>query len=182
MSARLLAIDWRVLNFLQLSMTPGYNPAADNSDDAAERVAILRCCICAACFYLILPSLMAEIEGLPIVESDIYGRIPCLQTSCPKWDPAPETVEQRTKELLIHHVNEKNCRLVAEAERAQVEALLTSDRDLIRDLRGRCAVSLARPGDFWRSLGIPKDAMPVWVPSIHSYLGEHSWWRVGTRA
>jgi len=79
---------------------------------------------------------------------------------------------------LDYHPDPRDCRVVAEAECAKVEALLTLNADLIRGLSGRSeAINVMRPSEYWKGARVPHGTVPPRMPLKGSPLLRADWWR-----
>jgi hypothetical protein len=77
-----------------------------------------------------------------------------------------------------YHPDPRDCRVVAEAECAKVEALLTLDAELVRGLSGRSEViSVVSPLQYWQAAQVPRGTSPRTSPSQGSPLLGADWWR-----
>jgi hypothetical protein len=77
-----------------------------------------------------------------------------------------------------YHPDPRDCRVVAEAECAQVKALLTLNADLVRGLSGRSEViSVVSPSEYWRAANVHRGAAPRHTPADGNPLVGATWWR-----
>jgi predicted nucleic acid-binding protein len=86
-------------------------------------------------------------------------------------------VEQRTGELKLLHRGVGDSAALAEAEEANLDVLLTYDKDFLKckDSFGS-TVSLTRPSELWARLAVPRGAMPVVRPTLGNPLETQRWW------
>lgn len=89
----------------------------------------------------------------------------------------PARVAARTADFLRLHPGENDCRILAEAEDCGLSAVLTFDTRFQNRLSSASRVSLVKPSEYWRSLKIPKGALPVIRPNEDNPLGRETWWR-----
>jgi hypothetical protein len=68
--------------------------------------------------------------------------------------------------------------VVAEAEAAGAEVLLTCDARMIKHLGSRALLALMRPTEFMASLAIPPGTQPYWIPADGNPLATQTWWRI----
>jgi len=105
----------------------------------------------------------------------------------PEWQ-TPEVsrdwVAERAKQLVEHHGDLADCRIVAEVEACvalggdpEHAVLLTFDRRLRTRLQPHTQVRLLAPSTSWDSLGIPSGASPRWTPTATNPLASANWWR-----
>jgi len=86
-------------------------------------------------------------------------------------------VTTRTGEFAALHSGAGDCRVLAEAEDAELEVLLTYDRKFKNRLGGASkSVKVLQPSEFWRGLSIPKGSPPRLQPSQDNPLSLQQWW------
>lgn len=86
-------------------------------------------------------------------------------------------VQRRATELEALHPEEKDCLVLAEAEGIGLGVLLSFDDTFVKRLSPCARLTLARPAQFWETLGIPRGAPRRWMPSHDNPLAMQSWWR-----
>jgi hypothetical protein len=87
-------------------------------------------------------------------------------------------VKGMAERYIDYHPDPRDCRVLAEAECAKVEVLLTLNRELIRGLGGRSeAISVLRPSEFWRRAKVPHGIGPRTTPATGNRLAAADWWR-----
>lgn len=88
-------------------------------------------------------------------------------------------IEARTQDLVVHHLEEDHddCRIVAEAEKANAGVLATIDKKIKR-LQKYTAVRLLTPADALEHLGILSGAPPYREPASGHPLYGAAWWRI----
>ncbi|MFH1674448.1 MAG: type II toxin-antitoxin system VapC family toxin [Pseudomonadota bacterium] len=87
-------------------------------------------------------------------------------------------VGSRVSALLAIHPMANDCRVLAEAEDLELDALLTYDKTFLQRLApASLTVALVTPAVYWARLGIPKGARPETVPHNRNPLSKESWWR-----
>jgi hypothetical protein len=87
-------------------------------------------------------------------------------------------VKGMAERYLDYHPDPRDCHVVAEAECAKVEALVTLSDDLLRGLGGRSEViSVVRPSEYWHNARVPHGAHPRIEPAPVGPVVEASWWR-----
>jgi predicted nucleic acid-binding protein len=86
-------------------------------------------------------------------------------------------VVQRVDALKLQHHSAGDCSALAEAEDAELDVLLTYDKDFLKfkDLFGS-KVALTRPSEIWASLAVPRGAKPVLRPVLGNPLESQRWW------
>jgi len=86
-------------------------------------------------------------------------------------------VKGMAERYVDYHPDPRDCRVVAEAECAKVEALLTLDAELVRGLSGRSEViSVVSPSEYWRTVNLPHGATPRTTPTEGNPLLNANWW------
>jgi predicted nucleic acid-binding protein len=102
----------------------------------------------------------------------------------PQVDDAAATA--RAKKLGQYHQareggekrrREEDCRVVAEAELAEADALLTFDKTLQKNLGSHARLRLLAPLEYWTALAIPHRATPVREPDKSHPLYHADWLR-----
>lgn len=87
-------------------------------------------------------------------------------------------VKGMAERYIDYHPDPRDCRVVAEAECAKAEALLTLSGDLVRGLGGQSeAINVRRPSEYWKRAHVPRGATPRTTPAEGSPLLSAGWWR-----
>lgn len=171
------AIDTMVVDYLVQAMSAGYNPVADHDLTLAkERVAAFRLFLWDS--LMILPTVLKQIEAT----GDASRRqklenlviIHLLEAQVPV--EAVLGIETRAKALAKYHSDINDCRIIAEAEYAQAEVLLSFDHRLIRRLCKYTHIPLGTPSEYWDRLAIPRGTPPKWTPVSRNPLSREKWW------
>lgn len=89
----------------------------------------------------------------------------------------PRRVEEREAQLRAHHPGEADCRIVAEAESAELRVLVSNDDDLRKHLKSSTKLALRRPEELWNELRSPRGAQPSKLPQPSNPLSSQDWWR-----
>jgi predicted nucleic acid-binding protein len=90
---------------------------------------------------------------------------------------SPDAVERRAAELVKHHGDADDRRILAEAEDVGFATLLTFDNDFVKHLSSRTRLNLIRPAQLWATLAISNGAPPQKVPTLANPLASETWWR-----
>ncbi|MBT9097718.1 hypothetical protein KFZ76_08365 [Methylovulum psychrotolerans] len=85
-------------------------------------------------------------------------------------------IETRITLLNNFHSGNNDCRILAEAEDAGLNTLISFDTDFVSRLRNKTVLSLMYPTEFWESLEIPCGANPVTVPYKTNPMAQEKWW------
>jgi hypothetical protein len=86
-------------------------------------------------------------------------------------------VSERAKSLSPLHSGDADCLVLAEAEDAELDVLLTYDRNFLKlGAASGTVVKLSRPSEHWASLSIPRSSPLVNRPTQGNPLEGQSWW------
>jgi predicted nucleic acid-binding protein len=86
-------------------------------------------------------------------------------------------IELRVKELERYHNGKNDCRILAEAEDAEFQALLTYDNHFFNRLQGVSSIiKIFRPTEYWNQLYISHGAKPDKRPHASNPLVKQKWW------
>jgi hypothetical protein len=87
------------------------------------------------------------------------------------------SVAQRVDTLRLLHTGPGDCSALAEAEDAELDTLLTYDKDFLKfkDIF-RSKVALTRPSELWASLAVPRGVKPILRPVLGNPLENQRWW------
>ena len=87
-------------------------------------------------------------------------------------------VKGMSQRYIDYYPDPRDCRLVAEAECAKLETLLTLRADLIKGMRARAEViGVMTPSDYWNRAHMPRGAVPRIKPQSENPLSSAAWWR-----
>jgi hypothetical protein len=176
---KVVALDSNSLTYLLDAVRDGYLPQTDPASIAPPRLAMFRLFCYSTCSLWVSPTVRTE-----------YLRItdPAKRESHDRWvryqleDLEPtvpaHVFDRRVSELNRRHADLDDCRIVAEAEAASADILLTSDGELIIDLGDQTGVALIQPTEFLASLAIPAGSAPRTVPAAGNPLSTETWWRL----
>lgn len=184
MSRDAVALDADAFTFLMQANT-GYDPTQDSDVKVAmERVAVFRVFLHVERI-IALPKVKSQVARIPHGDfRTVHRGFLRVHLEEPQVDDAAATA--RAKELGEYHQaregaekrrREEDCRVVAEAELAEVDALLTFYKTLQKDLGSHARLRLLAPLEYWTALGIPRGATPVRVPDKTHPLYSADWWR-----
>ena len=74
--------------------------------------------------------------------------------------------------------NGRDCRIVAEAECADLGVLLTFDLDLRKALGEKTrSIAIRLPSEYWQDLNLPRGLTPTNPPAPGQVLAMAKWWR-----
>ena len=129
--------------------------------------------------YYVLPSVELEYNrirnDLTKEQHKLVSRVLFLDYN---WNLDTLILKERTQELLAHRAGDKDCQIVAEAELAGFEILLTCDADLRKRLESRTNnLTILAPKEYWDSLEIPRGEKPKFQPTRSNPLFYAKWWK-----
>ena len=91
--------------------------------------------------------------------------------------PAVADLRSRVADLLKHHPNEADRRILAEAELVRFTTLLTYDGKFLGHLSNQSqGPQLMRPSELWRRLNIPRGTSPRKLPHNTNPLATQQWY------
>lgn len=172
-----VCIDSNALSYLVDAMTSGIKPTGNEAD---EKLALLHAYLYRNDILYISPTVRIEYERIrdekkrinhQEVADILLGEILLSDN---------DIVQSKTLEYCKFHLgknNEKDCRILAEAELGGCKIILTYDQDFIKKLHDKThGIRIMKPSDFWHSLDIPKKSRPVTVPHHTNPLSKETWW------
>lgn len=175
----LVAVDSNALTYLIEATEPGYDPARDDPTLARERVSMLRIFFYADCDMWVSPTVKHEIRMIADwYRNARHDRFVGFLLLDQPVHADPERIDARVQLLLTFHPKKLDCRILAEAESMDLDALLSFDPQFVRRVRHNSRVRVVRPSEFWSSLGIAPGARPVRKPAAANPLSRVDWWRM----
>ena len=172
-----IAADTQVVTYFVEAAQSDYAPSLDSDVRlAAERKAVFL--IALTYGLLLLPTAHREIEAIPnlavLLKHEEFLRTLFRITNLSYPEFAPR-VDNRTDELLklSRHPDEEDCRILAEAEVLQSDALLTFDGDFQKRLQPHTNIPLRKPSEFKIAPGTPRKFRPAW----DNPKSQQAWWR-----
>lgn len=175
-----VAFDSDILTYLMQANTAGYDPARDcDKEVAPEREAAFLLFLHVEPI-VVLPTVKRQVARIPDADfRTLHQGFLMVHTEEPQLDEA--SIASRARKLGQHHKGdqgeEEDCRVVAEAELAAVDALLSFDMDLRRRLGPHARLPLLAPSEYWPVLGIPRGTRPPKEPDSLHPLYPETWWR-----
>lgn len=160
--------------------TAGYDPARDcDGEVAPEREAAFLVFLHIEPI-LVLPTVKRQVARIPDADlRALHQGFELVHLEEPQLDEA--TVATRARELGQYHKGdqreEEDCRVVAEAELAGADSLLSFDKDLRKRLSPYARLPLLAPSEYWTALGIPRGTRPPKEPDRSHPLYPEPWWR-----
>ena len=163
-----VALDADVVKQLLDALNWREGPAPDAQGLAALRIY----------FYvtnpLITPTVAAEIEQA----TEATWRNHVFEEIARQDDFYRGCVKGMAERYIDYHPDPRDCRVVAEAECAKADTLLTLNGGLVRGLGGRSeALNVRRPSEYWKRAHVPRGSTPRTTPAEASPLLRADWWR-----
>lgn len=172
-----VSIDSNALSYLVDAMMNGKKPVGKEAD---EKIAMLRAYLYRDDILYVSPTVRVEYEK---IKDDKKRRDHHEITEILLGDifiSDHSLIRIRTKEYNKFHSgkkNEKDCKILAESEIGGCNLILTYDQSFYNKLHGKThGIKMMKPSDYWVSLGIPKDSIPVTVPHPTNPLSKETWW------
>ena len=165
-----VALDVDVFRLLVDALNWRGGPAPDAESVSAVRI----------CFYvtnpLVTPTVAAEVEQANDLIRSNWKNYHFEEVAAPD-DFYRGCVKGMAERYIDYHPDPRDCRVVAEAECAKVEALLTLNAELVRGLSGRSEViSVVSPSEYWKAARVAHGTRPV-MPAERNPLLDADWWR-----
>lgn len=166
-----VALDVDVLRLLVNALSWKGGPEPDEESVSAVRVY----------FYitnpLITPTVAAEVEQAKELLLSNWKNCHFEEMAAPD-DFYRGCVKGMAERYIDYHPDPRDCRVVAEAECAKVEALLTLNAELVHGLSGRSEViGVVSPSEYWRAARVPQGTAPRYPPAKGNPLVGADWWR-----
>jgi hypothetical protein len=166
-----VALDVDVVRLLVDALNWRSGPAPDAESVAAVRIY----------FYvtnpLVTPTVAGEIEESNNLLVSNWKNYHFEEIAAPD-DFYRGCVKGMAERYIDYHPDPRDCRVVAEAECAKVEALLTLNGELVRGLSGRSEViSVVSPSEYWKAARVPAGTALRHPPAEGNPLQSADWWR-----
>jgi hypothetical protein len=171
-----VALDSNCLSYLIDALSQGHEPTQDDPL-REQRLALVRIMLYDEWGLYVTPMTVIECERIrSLARAQLHDS--WLSSIFSELQPLDRpAIEARTLELLAHHPDADDCRVVAECEGAGIRVLLTYDYDLIENLGSRTSVRLLRPVEYWTDLKVERGAAPQSMPAHGNPLASAIWWR-----
>ena len=166
-----VALDLDVFSRVLSALSWNGGPHPDPESVAAVRIY----------FYLanplITPTVAGEIEQRNVTAEIVWRNYHFAEIVDPD-DFYRGCVKGMSQRYVDYHPDPRDCRVVAEAECAKVEALLTLNAELMRGIRGRAeALEVMRPSEYWAREQVQRGAPLRIEPRAENPLARAAWWR-----
>ncbi|MBU1568058.1 MAG: hypothetical protein KJ630_20845 [Proteobacteria bacterium] len=173
-----ISLDSTALTYLIEAINPNYNPLIDEQSNYLQRVSIIRIFLYGGVSCCILPQVFKDVGDLSEYklnennESTTGFLFHEVTPKCSELD-----LKKRKEELLKAHPQEKDCTLLAEAEFAGIDVLLTRDEQFKNRLNPLSSVEILFPSDYLALLNTQKDSKPKLRPLEANLQFGKSWWK-----
>jgi hypothetical protein len=162
------------------AVSPGYQPENDTSRLFEERRAILRILLYIRYPCYVLPTVQKEYKRIKRTnwrnEHEEFTQM-LLRDYLGEFDNSE--LINRQKILCSYHDKKLDCQILAEAEAAHMDILLTCDKKFIKRLGSRTmGVRMMKPTEYLQGLNILPGSKPVWRPSPSNPLSKKTWWEI----
>lgn len=178
-----VALDTNIAAYLIDAIEIGYSPFEDfRTGLAPERIAAYRIYVYAGTPFVV-PTVRNEIEQTrdPDRHWKPLNTVAYQFNEIGEQDLSPQCVAERAEAYRAYHRgphNERDCRIVAEAECAGLDVLLTFDVNLKKALVDRTSsLAIKSPSEYWQELGLPRGLEPKHAPAQGNVLALAKWWR-----
>jgi hypothetical protein len=174
-----IALDANCLTYLYEAMEVGYDPLQDRDKVLAnEKAAMMKIFLYVGNLY-VLPCVKTEVKQIR-QQLPLNGHLrlgDCLLREISNLDD--NLVTQRMNQYLNLHSRRKDCRILAEAEIANLDFLLTFDRGFLAHLQNNTiCVCLLSPATYLSRLNLPVGSKPKTTPSSQNPLSSMNWWKI----
>ena len=176
-----VAVDSNALTYLVDVIGENYDPQNDVRRLSLEKLAILRIYFYTGEPYYVVPTVENEYKNIiepstRSIHQNVHGMLLFDYT----FSIDENEIANRTNAYLVWHKRFDDCRIVAEAELAEIDMLLTCDETMLQHLKVRTKhITLLRPSELWELLNIPFGARPALAPHESNPLSRKTWWRIG---
>jgi hypothetical protein len=146
---------------------------------AAEQIALARIYFWSPSFcYRVTPVIESEFEAIKDAEKrDNHKSFALTLIMGVRPLPDPELVESRAEELLPFHRGANDRKLIAECEMCEIDALLTCDAQLLKNLKQAAkGVTVCTPSEYWARMAVAPGTRPQAIPATGNPLAGADWW------
>jgi predicted nucleic acid-binding protein len=175
-----ISIDSNSHTYLIEAVCPDYEPEKDNSGLFEERRSMIRILLYRHQPFYVLPTVQEEYKRIKNLnwkeEHEEFTNILLLDYRG-KLDN--NKIAMRKKALLFYHNKEIDCQILAEAEAAGMDIILTCDQRFIKRLGSQTLnVKILKPTEYLEKLNIPPGTKPIWRPAPSNPLSKKKWWKI----
>ncbi len=171
-----ISLDANALTFLIEAIDPQYNPLYDKQLNYLQRISTIRIFLNDGSSCGILPQVVKEVGDICEYKTRVTAE-PTDEISFHKvtLQCSDLDLQKRTEELLQIHPKKNHCILLAEAEFAGIDVLLTRDELFRNRLNPLSNVEIIFPSDYLALMNMQQDTKPEFrAPESNPLLGK-SW-------
>jgi hypothetical protein len=175
-----IAIDSNSHTYLIEAVSPDYEPENDSSGLLEERKSMIRILLYKRQPFYVLPSVRKEYERIKDViwrhEHEEIAKVLLLDHIGNIDDNNINTMK---KLFIKYHNKELDCLILAEAEAANMNILLSCDKKFIKRFSLLSTnVRIMRPTEYLQGLNIAPGTKPIWRPHPSNPLSKKTWWKI----
>lgn len=176
-----IGIDSNAVTYLATTMSGGYDPTSDATELREERVAMYRVFRYDPATMCVTPTVKKECDGMPDGPfKRLHNAIGSIVLLDGPWDFDADRLGERVKDLALFHGDVNDCHILAEAEQARFDTLLSLDSRFVSRLSSHTTgPALFTPSAYWKKLNLPVGAKPVRTPARGNPMAGQEWWRIG---
>jgi hypothetical protein len=175
-----IAIDSNSHTYLVEAVYPNYEPEKDSSRLLEERKSMVRIFLYKRQPFYVLPAVIKEYKRIKDErwreEHDKFTKNLLLDHFI---DMDEDKILTRKNYFISLHNKEVDCQILAEAEAARMNLLLSCDQKFIKRLGTRArGVEIMKPTEYFNNLDIAPGTKPIWRPGPSNPLSKKTWWKI----
>ncbi len=173
-----ICVDSNSVTYL-LQAINNYSPENDDPILRDERIAMIR-----VLFYIerklkIPPSVKEEINAIRDIDNWLHHKIIEEFLDMSDWGIDQQQLLNRKNYFKQYHNKDKDCQVLAEAELAGMNYLLSFDKEFVNNLCQRAlGVRIATPSNFVSSFNLQPGSKPKIRPEASNPLFKQNWWKI----
>ena len=174
-----IAVDSNCFTYLFQAMEIGYDPRNDSDSRLAiEKSSMLKIFLHVGNL-CILPDVKDEVKQIR-GQLKLNGHLLLGGTLLRNIDNLDNSqVMQYAKQYANFHSQQKDCRILAQAEVAGLDFLLTFDQEFLDKLQDKTqSVCLSEPSNYLERLNIIAGSKPKLIPDNLNPLSAMDWWKI----
>jgi hypothetical protein len=173
-----ITIDSNTVSYLR-EVIDNYSPSKDNSNLCIERLSMIRIRFYTGEKFFIIPTVRNELDNVVDIDNWLHHKIIIDMLDKRIWHLDNNIILKRKLYFHQYHKKDKDCQILAEAEAARMDILLTCDKDFINRLGEKAdKVIIKTPSMFWSSLDIQPGSKPKLRPMYSNPLYRKRWWKL----
>jgi hypothetical protein len=170
-----IALDSQCVSYILSAMAGGSKPTGAL---AAEKIALFRTYLYLRDTFYISPTVIEECNMMNDTANKNNHEDIIKTLFFETYTDDITEIETLINTCLSYHSKEMDCRILAEAEVAGINVLLTYDFRFLKNLTVHpLQVRLEKPSTFWKKLSIPRGAIPNKTPRPTNPLAKNTWWK-----